>query len=123
MRASVVRVHNALQPIKLCFEFLPHIVSHGTGIASVLERRCLLLHPGKGWLNRHGKLVQIPRLRKLTIMPFSVFRTLLTSLVSWTILGAGIYLAYDAYQGLVPVTNELRVVDVPTQTVNAQNPT
>ena len=56
-------------------------------------------------------------------MPFSVFRTLLKSLVSWTILGAGIYLAYDAYQGLVPVTNELRVVDVPTQTVNAQNPT
>lgn len=46
-------------------------------------------------------------------MPFSVVRTLVTGMVSWALLGVGIYLAYEAYQGLVPVEDKLGVVSVP----------
>ncbi len=47
------------------------------------------------------------------MMPFSVVRTLVTGMVSWALLGVGIYFAYEAYQGLVPVDDELAVVSVP----------
>ncbi len=56
------------------------------------------------------------------MMPFSVFRTLLTSFVSWALLGGGIYLAYQACQHLIPVNNKIIVVDVPREVVAEQSP-
>ncbi|HUP81863.1 MAG TPA: alpha/beta hydrolase [Pirellula sp.] len=56
------------------------------------------------------------------MMPFSVVRTLVTGMVSWAILGCGIYLAYEAYQGIVPVDDTLKVVSVPKSVGDEQDP-
>ncbi len=55
-------------------------------------------------------------------MPFSVVRTLVTGMVSWAELGFGIFLAYEAYQGLIPVDDELRIVSVPEGFADPQGP-
>ncbi len=55
-------------------------------------------------------------------MPFSIVRTLVTGMVSWAVLGVGIYLAYEAYQGLVPVDDKITVVSVPKSLPDEQNP-
>jgi len=56
------------------------------------------------------------------MMPFSIVRTLVTGMVSWAVLGVGIYLAYEAYQGLVPVDDKITVVSVPKSLPDEQNP-
>jgi len=54
------------------------------------------------------------------MMPFGVVRTLITSAISWLLLGSGIYLAYQAYQGLVPLEDDVEVVTVPRNLVNEE---
>ena len=56
------------------------------------------------------------------MMPFSVVRTLVTGMVSWALLGVGIYLAYEAYRGLVPVEDKLNVVSFPKSSTDEQAP-
>lgn len=54
------------------------------------------------------------------MMPFNVVRTLVTSAISWLLLGSGIYLAYQAYQGLVPLDDDVKVITVPRNLVNEE---
>ena len=56
------------------------------------------------------------------MMPFSIVRTLLTGLVSWALLGLGIYLAYDAYQSFRQVDNEGSVVSTSLRPEDATLP-
>ena len=56
------------------------------------------------------------------MMPFSIVRTLLTGVFSWALLGVGIYLAYEAYHGLVPVEDMLNVVSVPKSLTDERDP-
>lgn len=56
------------------------------------------------------------------MMPISIVRTLLTGLVSWALLGLGIYLAYDAYQSFRQVDNEGSVVSTSLRPEDASLP-
>jgi len=43
-------------------------------------------------------------------------------MVSWAILGVGIYLAYEAYRGLASVDDEAKVVSIPKSLIDEQDP-
>ncbi len=55
------------------------------------------------------------------MMPFSVFRTLLTSLLSWALLGLGIYLGYLAYEDFGRDYDELGVASIPDRAIDERS--